>query len=106
MNRSLSIITTKSAILKALIESKINSLIIGIHAAPLGTATYLTAVKEIMLMENEEPLIVLVECDITGYMLGQSTLRLSEIASVIPFTSPFEHPALKNPDLKETLQQN
>jgi hypothetical protein len=57
-------------------------------------------------MENEEPLIVLVECDITGYMLEQNTLRLSEITSVIPFTSPFEHPILNNPACKETLQQN
>jgi hypothetical protein len=100
------ILSNKGDILRAIVDSKMNNTVIGIHAKILGKATYLTGIREILLQEKEEPLILLADCDITGYFLGRKTLRLSEIMNVIPFISPFQDPNLKKYGQKETFNKN
>jgi hypothetical protein len=106
MKQVITVISQQEAILEALHESRMNNSIIGIHCKALGSATYLTGVREILLRKNEEPLVVLTGYDITGYFLQRTTLRLSEIISVIPFTSPFENPYFKNFKKRESLNPN
>jgi hypothetical protein len=100
------IISNKKEIFRALVESKINNTVIGICASRLGAATYLTGVKEILMQKYEEPIVVLSDHDITGYLLEQRALRLSEITSVIPFISTFQDPALKKYGREETFSKN
>lgn len=96
MKRHLNIVSESGPILHALLESKIHNTVVGIHSKRLGKATYLTAVTEIMLPSDEEPLIILLGFDITGYRLENNALRLSDIETVIPFNSKFENPFVKN----------
>ena len=106
MKVSLNIICDRNAILKALFESRMNNLTVGIHSKELGPATYLTGVKEIFLVKDEEPVIILAGHDITGYFLQTTTLRLSDIINVILFNTVFKNMALKNYGKKESLTDN
>jgi hypothetical protein len=106
MKQYLNIVSGSGPILHALLESKIHNTVVGIHAKKLGKATYLTAVTEIMLPCDEEPLIVLTGFDITGYRLENNALRLSDIETVIPFNSKFENPFAKNYKNIDTIGRN
>jgi hypothetical protein len=106
MGRYLNIVSGAGPIMHVLLESKINNTVVGVHAKKLGKATYLTAVTEIMLPVDEEPLIVLTGFDITGYRLENNTLRLSEIQTVIPFNSKFENPFVKNYKNTDSISRN
>ena len=96
MNQAMKIISSKGAVLRALLDSKINRSVIGIHSRSLGAGMFLTCVSEILLSENQEPLIVLIGFDMAGYVLPKKGIRLSEIIRVMPFASRFESPFLKN----------
>jgi hypothetical protein len=104
--KSINIISEPNSILEALLDSKMNNTVIGIHAKLLGPATFLTAVNEIVLQAGAEPLIILADCDTAGHSLPVNTLRLSEIKNVIPFASPFKNPILKNYLRPELMNSN
>jgi hypothetical protein len=88
------IITNEKAILEALINAKENGTMIGIHAPVLGTGTYITGVVD-LATNDYDTLVFTKGYDITGHFLDKSSLKLSEIRSVIPFTSIFINPFLR-----------
>jgi hypothetical protein len=47
------------------------------------------------LITDSDPVVILKSYDVTGYLLARNNLKLSEIESVIPFTSTFPNPFLK-----------
>jgi len=66
---------------------------IGINSLKLDPSTLVTVVKEIVL--DNELLFLLNPFDANGHMLNCTLLKLSEIDGVIPFTSEFTNPFLK-----------
>jgi hypothetical protein len=84
------ILSTEKAILDALTQAKEKGTMIGIHAPALGTGTYITGISDIVTNDHGTSVITK-GYDITGYILKKSTLQLSEIKSVIPFTSVFNN---------------
>jgi hypothetical protein len=88
------LISTERGILDALLQAKENGTMIGIHAPVLGMGTFITGVLDIVINDYETS-VVTKGYDVTGYFLDKSTLKLSEIKSVIPFTSIFVNPFLK-----------
>ena len=88
------IISNEKAILEALISAKTNGTMIGIHAPVLGNGTYITGIIDIAT-HDYETVIFTKGYDVTGYFLDKSSLKLSEIRSVIPFTSIFINPFLR-----------
>jgi hypothetical protein len=93
---TLNVLRSKDDILKALFQSKVSKLIIGIKSDVLGRGTYMTSVVELLVDENDNTTVVLKGYDMTGYFLNKSTLKLEEIESVIPFTTVFENPFLRD----------
>lgn len=86
--------TSPDEIFKCLVESKVSGKMIGIRSPELGKDTYLTAVMDIVL-SDEDPLIVIKGYDLSGYFPNKNSLKLKDITSIIPFTSIFENPFLK-----------
>lgn len=93
-NIVLEIITSPSEILKCLLDSKVTGKMVGITSPDLGAETYVTAVKDIVL-SDEEVIILIKGYDLSGYFLNKNSLRLKDISSVIPFNSFFENPFLR-----------
>jgi hypothetical protein len=92
----LDILTSREAMLKALVESRTLNSIIGIHSKEVGEGTYLTSVKDILFTDDDaDPVIVLENYDSTGYFFEKNVVPLSAIQSVIPFKSVFQNPFLK-----------
>ena len=75
---------------------------IGINSMRLDPSTLVTVVKEIFL--DNELLFLLGPFDANGQMLNCTLLKLSEIHSVLPFTSKFTNPFLKEIEDKEAWQ--
>jgi hypothetical protein len=73
---------------------------IGINSVKLDPSTLVTVVKEIVL--DNELLFLLSPFDANGHMLNCTLLKLSEIHGVIPFTSKFTNPFLKEIEDKES----
>lgn len=67
---------------------------IGITSPDLGKDTCITAVQDIIL-DEDDPIIIIKGYDRSGYFLERDTLPLKNITSVIPFTSLFENPFLQ-----------
>ena len=68
---------------------------IGITSPDLGKDTCITAVQDIILNDEDDPIIIIKGYDRSGYFLERDTLPLKNITSVIPFTSLFENPFLQ-----------
>lgn len=88
------IVTSPEEILKSLIESQSSGTMIGITSTELGSGTYITAVRDI-LIDDKEPIIVIRGYDRSGYFFNRNTLSLRSITSVIPFNSIFDNPFLR-----------
>lgn len=76
---------------------------IGINSPKLDPPTLVTVVREIFL--DSELLFLLAPFDATGHMLNCTVLKFSEIESVIPFTSKFVNPLLKEIEGRSSWQQ-
>lgn len=87
-------VTEKNEILKYLTESKEQGLTIGICARPFGASVVMGCVEELAL--GDELIVILKPYDASGAMLNFTTLRLSEVQSVLPFRSKFENPFFKS----------
>lgn len=94
MQITVDVITTRTEIYKALLESEDNQSIIGIASEDLGPGMFLTSVKEILDDENDF-IIVLSSYDATGYFLEKNKVSLNSITGVIPFKAVFKNPFLK-----------
>ena len=81
-------------ILDALVRSKHNETAIGVYSLSLGDTMYITGVDEIE--ESDSPIITLKKYDMSGHIFERHAIRLSEIVSVCPFTSPCKNPFLES----------
>jgi hypothetical protein len=97
MNKvTLDIVTDRSEMLEALLQSKISNTIIGIRSDSLGPGIYMTSVVELVINEMNHATVVLKGYDMTGYFFDKSILSLEEIEGVIPFRLLFENPFLRD----------
>lgn len=87
------LVSDPGEMLTILAESKTNGTAVGINAPLLGNEIVVTAVEDIII--DEDVTVVLKNYDITGYMLETNKMRLGEIVSVCPFTSPFGNPYMR-----------
>lgn len=92
-NLSTELVTDPGDILNILTDSKTNGTTVGINAPVLGKEIFVTGVEDIIM--DKDITIVLKNYDITGYMLETNKLKLGDITSVCPFTSPFPNPYMK-----------
>lgn len=92
---TINVLTARSEIFKALVESQDSSSIIGISSEELGSGTYMTSVKEIIMEDEDDCIVVLNSYDASGYFLEKNKIRLTSINCVIPFHGIFENPFLK-----------
>jgi hypothetical protein len=92
----LNVIKLKSEILFALLQSQVSNSIIGINAKCLGPGTYMTAVVDIVMGTDDEPIVILKGYDMGGYFFDKASVSLDEIESVIPSTALFGNPFLRN----------
>ena len=90
-------------VLSSLLTSKENNSMIGITSPKLDPPTLVTVVKEIIL--DSELLFLLAPFDATGHMLNCTALKFSEIESVLPFTSKFVNPFMKEVEGKTAWQR-
>lgn len=90
-------------VLSSLLTSKENNSMIGITSPKLDPPTLVTVVKEIIL--DSELLFLLAPFDATGHMLNCTALKFSEIESVLPFTSKFVNPFMKEIEGKGAWQR-
>ncbi|MBT1697428.1 hypothetical protein KK083_11110 [Fulvivirgaceae bacterium PWU4] len=95
------IVTSADEILKSLMESHDSGTMIGITSPELGPDTYITAVRDI-LIDDDDPIIVIRGYDRSGYFFSKDTLSLKSITSVIPFNSIFDNPFLR--EVKKELE--
>ena len=93
-NLACDFVSDRCQVLALLIKSKHDGLAIGINSRVMGGGTYITSVEDILL--DEELMILLKPYDANGRMLNITTLKLSDIESVLPFSSKFENPFLKD----------
>jgi hypothetical protein len=93
MHTILEFIYEPEKILAILTLSKERGTVVGINAPTLGRGTHLTAVENIS--HEPEVMITLKPYDATGHILDRSRIRLSEVHSVIPFSSVFENPFMR-----------
>jgi hypothetical protein len=94
MNSVLEFIYDRGKMLEVLTLSKDRGTVVGINALILGRGTHLTAVESIS--SDHDCIISLKPFDVTGHILERNKIRLSEISSVIPFTSVFENPLVRS----------
>lgn len=87
------LVSDPGKMLKILAQSKANGTAVGINAAVLGSEMCVTAVDDVVI--DEDVTIVLKSYDATGYILGTNKVKLGDITSVCPFTSPFENPYMR-----------
>jgi hypothetical protein len=87
-------ISDRSDLLRHLTRSKNEGTAIGINSPVLGTRTIVTCVEEIIL--DGEIVVTLKPFDATGRILNRCRLKLSEINSVLPFSSDFTNPFHKS----------
>lgn len=90
---TLGLVSHPDDMLHVLAESKAHGTAVGILAPALGDEIFVTAVDNIIIDDNIT--VVLKSYDKTGYMLETNKLKLGEIKSVCPFSSPFENPYLR-----------
>lgn len=95
------IVTSADEILKSLVESHGSGTMIGITSPELGPGTYITAVRDI-LIDDDDHIIVIRGYDRSGYFFSKDTLNLKNITSVIPFNSIFDNPFLR--EVKKELE--
>jgi hypothetical protein len=94
-------VKSENEILTKLIDSKENGTAIGVNAPGCSADMIITAVEDIVLTEDQT-LIILKPYDMTGYMLLNNRINLSEIESVYAFTSTFKNPFLENLEKEKT----
>ena len=90
-------------VLSSLLTSKENNSMIAISSPKLDPPTLVTVVKEIIL--DSELLFLLAPFDASGHMLNCTALKFSEIDSVLPFTSKFVNPFMKEIEGKTSWQR-
>ena len=77
-------------ILKELERSKASGNVLGIFASPFGKLMFLTAIQDIMDVENSpDKLVILKKYDLQGALLPANEICLSEIYEVKPFKRKF-----------------
>jgi hypothetical protein len=91
---NLEFVTDRQEILTLLAKSKREGTSIGINSRGLGSGTFVTGVEDIEF--SDEVLVKLKPFDATGRILTCYRLKLSQIQSVLPFTSNFQNPYLKD----------
>ena len=94
MTDVLEFISEPQKILGVLNLSKERGTVVGINAPILGRGTHLIAVDHIFFGDEVE--IILKPYDATGHILERIKLKLSDIHSVLPFTSVFENPFIRS----------
>ena len=92
-NLRMELVSHPDEMLNVLAESKSHGTAVGILAPALGDQMFVTAVDDIII--GESITVILRNYDKTGYMLETNKLKLNEIKSVYPFSSPFENPYLR-----------
>lgn len=103
MTETLGFCEEPKEVLSSLLTSKENNSMIGITSPKLDPPTLVTVVKEIIL--DSELLFLLAPFDATGHMLNCTALKFSEIESVLPFTSKFVNPFMKEIEGKGAWQR-
>lgn len=94
MTSVLEFISDPQKVLGILSLSKERGTVVGINAPILGRGTHLTAVDQISFGDEIE--IILKPYDATGHILDRNRLKLSDIHSVLPFTSVFQNPFIRS----------
>lgn len=102
-NLSLELVSNPGDMLAVLAESKAHGTAVGILAPALGDQIFVTVVDDLIIKETIT--VVLRSYDKTGYMLETNKLKLGEIKSVCPFSSPFENPYLRELTHKQQIQE-
>jgi hypothetical protein len=92
-NLSTELVSHPYEMLNVLAESQEHGTAVGILSPALGDQIFVAVVDYIL--PDPAITIVLRNYDKTGYMLETNKLKLSEIKSVYPFSSPFENPYLR-----------
>jgi len=93
MKGILEFIYEPQAMLEVLLASRDQNTVVGINAPILGRGTHLTAVEYIS--DDPDCIITLKPYDATGHILDRNKIKLSDINSVLPFTSVFENPFVR-----------
>ena len=94
MQITVDVITGRSEMYEALLESEDNQSIIGIACDELGPGMFLTSVKEIV-DDGDQVMVVLSSYDTTGYFFEKNKVSLSSITGVLPFKAVFTNPFLR-----------
>src|SRR6476646_4573496 len=92
----LDVLTSKTEILKALLESEDSNCVVGINSTELSTAPVMTVVKQILHDDDGNGTVILNSYDATGYFLDKNKISLNSITSVIPFKKMFANPYIKS----------
>lgn len=105
MEKSLGFCEEPAQIFSYLFASKVNNSMIGVNSKKLDPSTRIAVVKEIVL-DGHDVFVLLSPFDASGQMLNCTQLRLSDIQGVLPFTSKFTNPFLKEIEGRDSwLQQ-
>jgi hypothetical protein len=88
------IVKQRKYIRKELLNSKETGTAIGVYCSALGEGMFLTAVDDIIGVENDE-VVVLKPLDMNGIILQRNHIGLNEIQSVCPFDSLYSNPLIK-----------
>jgi hypothetical protein len=89
------VLTSKTEILNALLESEDSNCIVGINSTEFNAGPVMTVVKEILHNDGEDAIVILNSYDATGYFLDKNKISLASIISVIPFKKIFGNPYMK-----------
>jgi hypothetical protein len=89
------VLTSKTEILNALLESEDSNCIVGINSTEFNAGPVMTVVKEILHNDGEDAIVILNSYDATGYFLDKNKISLASITSVIPFKKIFGNPYMK-----------
>ena len=90
----LAFISDPTEMLEILVDSQVNTTVVGISAPVLGNGVFLTSVEHIH-PAGPDYIIALKGYDVTGYILERNKIRLSDVRAVCPFKSKFNNPFLK-----------
>lgn len=93
-------LTDPNEVLRLLTKSKDEGTAIGISSAILGAGTYVTCVDEII--SDSEIIVVIKPYDATGRIFDRCRLNITEIKSMVPFSSNFTNPFYKNTQFNNT----
>jgi hypothetical protein len=89
----LEIIKNRKGILRELNVSKASGTVIGINSTALGEGMFMTSVEDVYGDEDQQ-IVSLKPCDMTGHILQRTQLALTEIRSVCPIKAIYKNPYL------------